>query len=120
MQDIECIHRYDLPDRGRCKYLRTNSGTFSHIMKTLDIQYRQAQSVNIDLGMPDIARVLGKLVDEFPRTCHYRLELARAYVAVGDAASAASQCRKVLSMCLECRNDPGLFEGLGQVEACRP
>jgi hypothetical protein len=24
-------------------------------MKTLDTQYRQAQSVNIDLGMPDIA-----------------------------------------------------------------
>jgi len=24
-------------------------------MKTLDIQYRQAQTVNIDLGMPDIA-----------------------------------------------------------------
>ena len=24
-------------------------------MKTLDIQYRQAQSVNIDLGMLDIA-----------------------------------------------------------------
>jgi hypothetical protein len=24
-------------------------------MKTLDIQYRQPQSVNIDLGMPDIA-----------------------------------------------------------------
>ena len=25
-------------------------------MKTLDIQYRQAQSVNIDLGMLDIAK----------------------------------------------------------------
>ncbi len=68
----------------------------------------------------EAVRVLGKLVDEFPRTSHYRLELARAYVAVGDAASAASQCRKVLSICSECRNDPGLFEGLGQVEACRP
>jgi len=28
-------------------------------MKTLDIQYRQAQSVNIDLGMLDIAIYLG-------------------------------------------------------------
>ena len=27
-------------------------------MKTLDIQYRQAQSVNIDLGMLDIANLL--------------------------------------------------------------
>ena len=27
-------------------------------MKTLDIQYRQAQSVNIDLGMLDIANNL--------------------------------------------------------------
>jgi hypothetical protein len=27
-------------------------------MKTLDIQYRQAQSVNIDLGMLDIATKL--------------------------------------------------------------
>ena len=26
-------------------------------MKTLDIQYRQAQSVNIDLGMLDIANI---------------------------------------------------------------
>jgi len=26
-------------------------------MKTLDIQYRQAQSVNIDLGMLDIAKL---------------------------------------------------------------
>jgi hypothetical protein len=24
-------------------------------MKTLDIQYRQAQAANLDLGMPDIA-----------------------------------------------------------------
>jgi hypothetical protein len=28
-------------------------------MKTLDIQYRQAQSVNIDLGMLDIAGLKG-------------------------------------------------------------
>ena len=27
-------------------------------MKTLDIQYRQVQSINSDLGMPDIADVL--------------------------------------------------------------
>jgi len=27
-------------------------------MKTLDIQYRQAQSVNIDLGMLDIAKTM--------------------------------------------------------------
>ena len=30
-------------------------------MKTLDIQYRQAQSVNIDLGMLDIAENLEKV-----------------------------------------------------------
>ncbi len=29
-------------------------------MKTLDIQYRQAQSANIDLGMPDIAKKMQK------------------------------------------------------------
>ena len=62
-------------------------------------------------------RVVGKLVDEFPQTIDWSWH---GHVAVGDAASAASQCRKVLSMCSECRNDPGLFEGLGQVEACRP
>ena len=33
-------------------------------MKTLDIQYRQAQSVNIDLGMLDIAEIFHKLVNK--------------------------------------------------------
>ena len=32
-------------------------------MKTLDIQYRQAQSVNIDLGMLDIALYFGGRAD---------------------------------------------------------
>jgi hypothetical protein len=31
-------------------------GTFSHIMKTFDIQYKQAQMPNIDLGIQDIAK----------------------------------------------------------------
>jgi len=30
-------------------------------MKTLDIQYRQAQSVNIDLGMLDIANFIDSI-----------------------------------------------------------
>ena len=36
-------------------------------MKTLDIQYRQVQSINSDLGMPDIA---GKEEDAFYSGTH--------------------------------------------------
>ena len=45
-------------------FQKRRASQIAHIMKTLDIQYRQAQSVNIDLGMLDIAEIFHKLVNK--------------------------------------------------------
>ena len=49
-------------------------------MKTLDIQYRQAQSVNIDLGMLDIANLLAFFMHQiFELTDSLYQECRRAF-----------------------------------------
>lgn len=64
--------------------------------------------------------ILQELVIGFPMYPHYRLDLARAYVAVGDIAASGLECQAVLAACPQCEVDKSLFEGLGMVEACRP
>ena len=50
-------------------------------MKTLDIQYRQAQSVNIDLGMLDIARTMRAQFCWLIRAYHYLPLMSKGYMA---------------------------------------
>jgi hypothetical protein len=54
-------------------------------MKTLDIQYRQAQSVNIDLGMLDIAAIYGpRIKGNYPSTGSGRTVARRQFIPIGD------------------------------------
>ena len=75
----------------------------------------------LKLGRADDAVLMfSELVEKFPSIPKYRLDLARAYVAIRDPGSAAAECQNMLSMCPECRNDPNLFSGLEGIDACRP